>query len=198
MTLLPEDHILPEIYYTKEMAKQYDQNTRIQKIQREMTLRALEILELKPPAIFLDLGCGTGHSMLTVIEAGFTVKGIDVAEAMLSIARVKGLEVYQSDFTQDIPFSTKTFDYVISISTLQWMFHGFKPSEILAKLRKMAAEIYRILKIYGRAIFQFYPKNSEQLELAGKIFKKAKFNVMKIIDDPNIPKRRKIFLLCSK
>ncbi len=198
MALLPEDHVLPEIYYTAERAKQYDQNSRMQKIQRDMTLRALEILEVRPPAMFLDIGCGTGHSMQAVIESGFEVKGIDIAEPMLSIASRKGLDVYKADFTQEIPFKSEFFDFVISVSTLQWVFHGFKPRVILEKVRKMGLEIYRVLKPEGRFVFQFYPKNTEQLNLAGKTFQKAKFQVMKIIDDPTIPKRRKIFLLCSK
>ena len=196
--LLPEDHVLPEIYYTKERATQYDRNSRIKKIQREMTIRALEILEAEPPALVLDLGCGSGRSMQAIVEAGFMVKGIDIADSMLSIAEEKGLEVYKANFTQEIPFPSNTFNYVISISTLQWIFHGFKPGEILEKVKKTGREIYRVLKPEGKAIFQFYPKNTEQLDLAGKNLRKAGFQVTKVIDDPKIPKRRKIFLLCSK
>ena len=197
MSLLPEDYVLPEIYYTEERAKQYDSNSRIQKIQREMAQRALEILEITPPALFLDLGCGTGISMQVLTEEGFEVMGIDIAEPMLALARQKGLKVFKADFTIQIPFDSNYFDFVISISTLQWIFQGFKPAVILEKGKSTAAEIYRILKPQGIAIIQFYPKNEEQLALAGKILKK-KFSVTKIIDDPNIPKRRKIFLLCSK
>jgi hypothetical protein len=71
VALLPEDYVLPEVYYTEERAKQYDQNSRIRQIQQEMTLRALEILDLHPPAVLLDLGCGTGLSMQIVKEKGF-------------------------------------------------------------------------------------------------------------------------------
>lgn len=198
MSLLPEDYILPEIFYTDERAKHYEQNTRIQKIQREMTLRALEILKIEPPAIFLDLGCGTGISMEVLRQAGFEGKGIDIADSMLNIARQKGFNVYKADFTIEIPFNSNFFDFIISISTLQWIFHGFKPKIILEKGNKTATEVYRVLKPGAHAIFQFYPKNNEQLELAGKIFKKAKFQVIKVIDNPKIPKRRKIFLLCFK
>ncbi|MFX1295302.1 MAG: class I SAM-dependent methyltransferase [Promethearchaeota archaeon] len=198
MALLPEDYVLPEVYYTEELAKQYEKNSRIQKIQREMTFRALEILEIQPPAQFLDLGCGTGISMQVVKEEGFAVKGIDIADSMLMIARQKGLNVYKADFTIKIPFESNFFDFIISISTLQWIFHGFKPEVIFEKVKKTATEIYRVLNPVGKAIFQFYPKNDKQLELAGRIFKKAKFRVLKIIDDANISKRRKIFLLCLK
>ena len=198
MALLPEDYVLPEVYYTEERARQYDQNSRIRKIQREMTLRAIEILEAEAPANFLDLGCGTGHSMQALIGKNFQVKGVDIAEPMLSLAKRKSLEVFKADFTSKIPFNSGLFDYVISISTLQWVFHGFKPDIILEKGKRTAAEIKRVLKPKGRAIIQFYPKNMEQLDLAGKIFRKVKFRVTKIIDDPNIPKLRKIFLLCSK
>ena len=197
MALLPEDYILPELYYTEERAKQYEQNSRIQKIQREMTQRALEILNKTPPALYLDVGCGTGISMQVLREAGFGGIGIDIAEPMLAIARQKGLKVFKADFTIQIPFDSNYFDYIISISTLQWIFHGFKPATILEKGKNTVAEMYRVLKPQGVAIIQFYPQNEDQLTLAGKILKK-KFHVMKIIDDPNIPKRKKIFLLCSK
>ena len=197
MALLPEDYILPELYYTEERAKQYEQNSRIQKIQREMTQRALEILNITPPAIFLDVGCGTGISMQVLKEARFEGMGIDIAEPMLAIARQKGFNVVKADFTIQIPFDSNYFDLIISISTLQWIFHGFKPAAILEKGKTTVAEMSRVLKPQGVAIIQFYPQNEDQLTLAGKILKK-KFHVMKIIDDPNIPKRKKIFLLCSK
>jgi 18S rRNA (guanine1575-N7)-methyltransferase len=197
LALLPEDNILPELYYTEEIAKQYEQNSRIQKIQREMTQRALEILSLTPPALFLDLGCGTGISMQVLQEAGFEGMGIDIAEPMLAIARQKGFNVLKADFTIQIPFDSNYFDLIISISTLQWIFHGFKPATILEKGKNTVVEMYRVLKPQGVAIIQFYPKNEDQLSLAGKILKK-KFQVTKIIDDPNIPKRKKVFLLCVK
>ncbi|MFX1298170.1 MAG: class I SAM-dependent methyltransferase, partial [Promethearchaeota archaeon] len=92
VALLPEDHVLPEIYYTKERAKQYEQNSRMQRIQREMTQRALEILDVKPPALFLDVGCGTGISMQVAKEEGFEIIGVDIAEPMLTIAQQKGLD----------------------------------------------------------------------------------------------------------
>ena len=196
VALLPEDYVLPEVYYSKERAKQYEQNSRIQQIQREMALRALEILEIQPPALFLDVGCGTGLSMQVLNEQGFEGVGIDIAEPMLAIARQKGLKVKKADFTIEIPFDSNHFDFVVSISTLQWIFHGFKPEVILEKCKRTAAEIHRVLKPGGRAIIQFYPKNEEQLRLAGKIFRKIKFQVMQIIDEPDIPKRRKVFLLC--
>lgn len=197
MALLPEDFILPEVYYTEERARLYEQNSRIQKIQREMTQRALEILKITPPALFLDIGCGTGISMQVLKETGFEVIGIDIAEPMLAIARQKGLKVFKADFTVQIPFDSNYFDFIISISTLQWIFQGFKPNIILEKGKTTVAEMFRVLKPQGVAIIQFYPKNEEQLVLAGKILRK-KFQVTKIIDDPDIPKRKKIFLLCSK
>ena len=98
----------------------------------------------------------------------------------------------------EIPFDSSVFDAVISISTLQWIFHGFKPERILERIRATTLEIYRVVKEEGKAVFQFYPKGPLQLDLAGRSFLKAGFQVTKVIDDPKIPKLRKIFLLCSK
>ncbi|MHA1266473.1 MAG: class I SAM-dependent methyltransferase [Candidatus Helarchaeota archaeon] len=198
MALLPEDYILPEVYYTFEMARQYDSNSRIRKIQREMTIRALEILNCQPPAMFLDVGCGTGHSMQVVQEKGYKIKGIDIAESMLIIAKQKGLDVRKADFTKEIPFEANSFDYIISISTLQWIFHGFKPRIILEKGKKAMVELNRVLKPRGQVVIQFYPRNQDQLHLAGNLLKKAKFKVIQVIDNENVPKRKKIFLLGTK
>jgi 18S rRNA (guanine1575-N7)-methyltransferase len=198
LALLPEDFIVPEIYYTEDRAKQYEKNSRIQKIQKEMTYRALELIKISPPALILDIGCGTGISMQVLKTEGYEVKGVDIAEPMLMIARAKGLDVLRADFTVEIPFEPGFFDCIISISTLQWIFHGFKPSEIYEKIRRTTKEIKRVLKADGKAIFQFYPKNDKQLDLAGRIFKNEDFKVVKIIDNPNIPKRRKVYLLCRK
>ena len=108
MALLPEDFILPEVYYTEERAKHYEANTRIQRIQREMTQRALEIIEIQPPALYLDLGCGTGLSMELLRELKYQGWGIDIAEPMLAIARQKGLDVMNADFTRRIPFDSQS------------------------------------------------------------------------------------------
>ncbi|MEK7205642.1 MAG: class I SAM-dependent methyltransferase, partial [candidate division NC10 bacterium] len=54
-----------------------------------------------PPARSLDLGCGTGTLAVLMAEAGWTVIGLDLSEAMLAQAKQKALEAGQAvEFVQ--------------------------------------------------------------------------------------------------
>lgn len=65
----------------------------------------------------LDLGCGTGNSMLPLLKRGFNVEGIDYSLEMLNIAKEK-LKNYSSKlYNYDISeFNIeKSFDLIISV-----------------------------------------------------------------------------------
>lgn len=58
----PENQLPPELYYNQTEASKYESNTRIQQIQREMTERCIELLNVPAPAYILDVGCGSALS----------------------------------------------------------------------------------------------------------------------------------------
>lgn len=60
-------------------------STRVQKIQAEMTDRALELLQLPPgeSQYILDIGCGSGLSGELLDEDGHIWVGVDIAPSML-------------------------------------------------------------------------------------------------------------------
>lgn len=151
----------PEAYYTKEQAKLYNLSGAFERIQKRMTLNALSIIEMEENSKVLDLGCGTGFSTEVIKKAGFNVTGCDVNKNMLYYAKKKGLKVVECD-ARSLPFKEKEFDYVISISTIQWV----KPKDYSLILE----EINRVTK--KSAIIQFYPKSEEEFNYFAKIAKK--------------------------
>lgn len=64
MATRPEHTAPADLYYNETEAKQYTSNSRIIAIQRELTLRCLELLAFpdKKPKLVLDIGCGSGLS----------------------------------------------------------------------------------------------------------------------------------------
>ena len=66
-------------------------------------------------------------------------------------------------------------------------------------LISLFTSFYTILKPSGKAIFQFYPKTKATLDEIGEyISKNTKFKGNFVIDNPNNPKKRKIFLILQK
>lgn len=101
MSKRPEHENPPDIYYDDENAKKYHVNSRIRNIQRKLTERAIELLQLPAdqPCHILDLGCGTGLSGEVLAERGHSWVGMDISRSMLGIA--KNREFVESDFDED-------------------------------------------------------------------------------------------------
>jgi len=188
----PEDiFVKPEFYYTDEEIKRYAKSKNIEKKQKKLTERLLQLLKLNPPKKIIDLGCGVGFSSIYLKEKGFDVIGVDVIEKMLEIARNKGIKVKKADMRElDKIFKKETFDAVISVSALQWI--------PLKDIKKVAKSIFKILKKEGKVGIQFYPKSYKEMINIGKIFKNVGFNVKFVVDNPDIPKKRVIFMICKK
>jgi SAM-dependent methyltransferase len=70
------------------------------------------------PGRCLDLGCGTGFHLATLLELGWTPTGIDVSTDQLRLAegRHENVELIQADATS-LPFADGSFDAVVSIFT---------------------------------------------------------------------------------
>lgn len=59
----PEHQAPPDIFYNQQEARKYSLNSRVAAIQTQMTLRALQLLNLPgDKALLLDIGCGSGLS----------------------------------------------------------------------------------------------------------------------------------------
>ncbi|KAI7834650.1 williams-Beuren syndrome critical region protein 22 [Kickxella alabastrina] len=104
----PEHIAPPELFYGDIEAKKYTSNSRIASIQAEMTLRAVELLNLEDegPYYLLDIGCGSGLSGEILDEDGHLWVGMDIAPSMLEIAVDKDVEgdLFLQDIGQGMGF----------------------------------------------------------------------------------------------
>ncbi|XP_071946419.1 18S rRNA (guanine-N(7))-methyltransferase-like [Antedon mediterranea] len=195
----PEHRAPPEIFYNEDEAKKYTSNTRMIEIQMTMSSRAIELLALPQdtPSYILDVGCGSGLSGECLTEDGHYWVGLDISKAMLDIALERECEgdLIHSDVGQGLFFRPGTFDGVISISALQWLCNADKKSHNPPKrLYKFFSTLYASLRRSSRAVFQFYPENSDQLELITSQAMKAGFTGGLVVDYPNSTKAKKMFL----
>lgn len=101
--------------------------------------------------VILDVGCGTGNLMETILKEKKVkdILGIDYSDAALNIAREKSI-FEKSKFKKvdisngNFPFKDNYFDYVVMNNVLYTIKDSKRPSII--------KEIYRILKPGGKFI----------------------------------------------
>ncbi|KAJ8953731.1 hypothetical protein NQ314_007341 [Rhamnusium bicolor] len=196
----PEYLAPPEIFYNKDEAKKYTCNSRIMDIQVQMSERAIELLVLPEdtPCYLLDIGCGSGLSGSVLEDQGHVWVGMDISTAMLDIAVEREVEgsLVLSDMGHGCPFKAGTFDGAISISALQWLCNadrsGYKPVQ---RIYKFFSTLYACLSRSARAVLQFYPENSHQMELLTTQAMRAGFSGGVVVDYPNSTKAKKFFLV---
>lgn len=200
MSKKPEYQAPPEMFYNETEARKYTQNSRIMDIQTQMTERALELLILPEDTscYILDLGCGSGLSGTVLEENGHVWVGLDISTSMLGVAKDREVEgdLILRDLGCGVPFRAGTFDGAISISTLQWLCNADKKSHNPVKrLYTFFSSLFACLTRSARAVFQFYPDGSEQIELVTSQAMKAGFYGGVVVDFPNSTKAKKYFLV---
>jgi len=77
--------------------------------------RLLDAADVRRGARVLDVACGPGYVAAAAARRGASVVGVDVAEAMLALARRAHpeLELLAAD-AEDLPFADATFDAVVA------------------------------------------------------------------------------------
>jgi len=90
-------------FYNEKEARKYNSSSRMINVQREITLRAIELLLLPPDqtALVLDVGCGSGLSGTVLEEKGHVWVGCDVSRDMLGVAHERMEESFQVDDDDD-------------------------------------------------------------------------------------------------
>lgn len=198
MSTLPEFTSPPEIYYNENESKKYHKNTRIAKIQAEITIRALQLLEIDDSAaLILDLGCGSGLSGNVLSEEGYSWVGVDLSPSMLAISTEtpNNCGLLCQDIGKPLPFIEESFDYAISISAVQWLFHSFEKSHVpIQRIRTFFRSLYSIIR--KSAVIQFYASKKE-IEILKKEALKAGFYGGLVTDNEN-RKNHKNYLVLNK
>lgn len=189
----------PIDYFKGEILEQYATSKSIMKTQEKITIRALEILNLcEEDTLILDAGTGPGFTSMYLNEIGYKTVAIDIISEFLTYYDLKDLNPIVSDMCFP-PFKPHTFDAIISISSLQWIYKDLNNNLMKNRIINLARSFFQILKPEKRAVFQFYPKSKKFLDSIGKIFlSETKFSGHFIIDNPKSPKKRKIYLFLEK
>jgi len=200
MSKRPERMAPPEVYYDETEAKKYTQSSRMIEIQVQMCERAIELLLLPEDksCLLLDIGCGSGLSGSVLEDQGHVWIGVDISSAMLEVAaeRETSGDLILGDIGQGLPFKAGTFDGAVSISALQWLCYANKASHNpTRRLYSFFSTLYACLSRSARAVLQFYPENSEQVELITAQATKAGFYGGVVVDFPNSAKAKKMFLV---
>lgn len=199
MSSRPEHICPPELFYNDKEAAKYHTNSRMVKIQEELSNRALELLNLPPEkeCFILDVGCGSGLSGDALEEAGHAWVGVDISESMLEIAAERDTsgDVFHQDMGDGLPFRAGVFDGCISISAIQWLCYSDKKEHFARKrLSTFFTSLYTCLKRGSRAVLQLYPETSSQMELISSCAMKCGFSGGLVVDYPNSTKAKKYFL----
>jgi len=182
----------PSLYYTEDEIERYARSSTMKKVQHKIAMRILQILNLKKKSLILDLGSGPGLTAEVYRDDGHIVVCLDVLEKMLNKAKEKGFECVKGDMRDLINlFPNRKFDAIVSASAIQWL----KNEEDIESLAK---GIFHIMKNDACCIIQFYPKTEQELKVFAYMFKKMGFSAEIIIDQPDNPKKRTIFLVLKK
>ncbi|KAF2105263.1 williams Beuren syndrome chromosome region 22 protein-like protein [Lophiotrema nucula] len=203
----PEDTLPPDLFYNDSESRKYTTSSRIQKIQSDMTRRALALLSLSSPSLVLDIGCGSGLSGEILSQADdegtpggpHVWVGFDISASMLGVALEKEVEgdLLLADAGQGVPFRAGTFDAAISISAIQWLCNAESSEDSPAgRLSRFFNGLYASLRRGGRAVCQFYPKNNEQKKMVSSAAVRAGFGAGLLEDDPGT-KNAKTYLVLT-
>lgn len=184
------------IMYGEQDVLKYIKNERNAAIQSDMTKYALKLLKYSAcndkSEMFLDIGCGCGISSQIIESYGHFCVGVDISHNLLDHAwnAQSASDFIQLDVSKGLNFKQGTFRFAISISVLQWVVHE-------ESLLKLFGSLENALEEEGKAVFQFYPRNTQDLYLILTYAEKF-FDGCILTDYPSINRGMKIFLYLLK
>jgi ubiquinone/menaquinone biosynthesis C-methylase UbiE len=107
--------------------------------------QAIAAMKVKPASRVLDIGCGSGWAsrLLAEYAAAGRVKGIDISDEMVDLAREQSRSYLNVDFevasAEQLPFADDEFTHAFSMESLYYY----------RNLPKALSEIHRVMKTGG-------------------------------------------------
>ena len=130
---------------------------------RELRQRTLDLAQIQPEDIVLDVGCGTGTLAMKaqpLVGTRGNVFGIDpgiqqIARARSKVARRHMPIEFQVGVIEHLDFPNQAFDVVLSTIMMHHLSNSLK--------RQGLAEIFRVLKPGGRLVIADFKRPEERL-----------------------------------
>ncbi|CAN5724011.1 hypothetical protein BH23GEM3_BH23GEM3_10060 [soil metagenome] len=106
---------------------------------REVAAMLIDLAELPPEGILLDVGCGSGQTMSWFLAArrGWTPIGVDLAPEGLDAARNAGLRRLLRTSALNLPLADQSVDLVITLNMLQHLPLGGGDRIALAEMHRV-------------------------------------------------------------
>jgi SAM-dependent methyltransferase len=114
---------------------------------RPLFVALLDATGVGPGTRLLDVGCGSGLTLVLARDRGAALAGVDVTPGLLAIARERlhGADLYEADM-EHLPLADDAFDVVLGVNAFQ--FAG-DPVHALAE----AARVCRVGGIVAASLF---------------------------------------------
>jgi len=132
----------------------------------------LKMLEPVKGEAAIDIGCGAGQGLLSLLNAGLQVTGLDASSHMIDLA-VKNLgnraDIYRG-IAEELPFDDNSFNYSCIVNTL----------EFVENPEKVLEEAFRVTKdrvfigILNRYSFRAYKLRFQRM-FVNSIYRNARF-----------------------
>lgn len=114
---------------------------------------------LKPHSRVLDVGCGKGFLVYELMQAvpGMKVNGIDLSQYAIDHAKEEVKDYVTVGLAQDLPYKSKSFDLVLSLTTLHNLY--------LYDFKKAIQEVERVKKKDSYITVEAYRNEREKFNL---------------------------------
>ena len=98
----------------------------------------VDMLKPLPGETLLDIGCGTGESLLPFMDMGFDITGLDASPYMIDIAakKTKNRAAFHRGYAEDLPFDDNSFNHAFLFTTLEFVDSPQKAIEEACRVAK--------------------------------------------------------------